>query len=248
MKCIDLLTAATTALRDLYAGYPEGEVAAPSGKGVKALLRDLVTYLRENGVDDEGAWDCDATEGIEVRETPDFEPFTLVARAHSTSEYGDGPEYAEIRVTPQFVEQLVRLSRLCKEHGLESVTVRDAVDRWDQEDDLRIRGDTLRVYGGDFWFEAYPKYADYNVETVAISIARLASVATRPTEVAGFLRVGDKVFCADDEDALDCLIDLYEGGKGSGSTCDECGAQVEEVIGCPDGSEICRQCFDQGAR
>jgi predicted DNA-binding transcriptional regulator AlpA len=74
-KCVQLLAAATTALLDLHAGFSEKEILAPSGKGLNALLRDLVTYLRENGVDDEGAWDCDATEGIEVRKTPDFEPF-----------------------------------------------------------------------------------------------------------------------------------------------------------------------------
>lgn len=29
-------------------------------------------------------------------------------------------------------------------------------------------------------------------------------------------------------------------------TCDKCGTEVEEVIGCPDGREICRACFDAG--
>jgi hypothetical protein len=220
---------------------------------LNALLRDLVTYLRENGVDDEGAWDCDATEGIEVRKTPDFEPFVLVVRARSTSKYGDGPQYAEIRVTTEFVEHLVRLSRLCKEHRLRSVTAGyAAVDRWDQEDDLRITGDTLRVYGDDFWFEAYPKYGNYTVETVAIDIEDLASVATRSKEFVDFRRVGDKVFYADDDDVLNEIIALYEADdegddEDEGETCDECGAQVDEVIGCPDGMEICRKCFDQGA-
>jgi hypothetical protein len=249
-RSTQLLAAATTAIRDLQAGYPANEIVAPSGMGVDTLLRDLVAYLRGIGFDDEGSWDCDATDGIEVRKTPEFEPFTLVAEARATSQFGlgPGPAYAEIRVTPEFVERLLRLSKLCKEHGLRSVTTDDAVDRWDQEDDLRIRGCSLRVYGGDFWFEAYPKYASYNVETVSIGIADLASVAALSTEGAGFRRVGDKVFYADDEDALDCLIDLYEGeDEGEAETCDECGCHTDEVIGCPDGAEICRQCFDQGA-
>jgi hypothetical protein len=234
MNSIQLLTTATTAIRDIQAGYRDNDIVAPSGRGVNALLRDLVTYLRENGVDDEGAWDCDATEGIAVRKTPDFEPFILVAQARAANEFGEGPEYAEIRVTPQFVEKLVRLSRLCEEHGLRSVTTGDAaVDRWDQEDELRIRGDSLRVYGDDFWFEAYPKYGNYNVETVAISIADLASVATLSTEGAGFHRVGDKVFYVDDADALDGLIALYEGeyedDEDEGATCDECGTQVDRL-------------------
>jgi formylmethanofuran dehydrogenase subunit E len=29
--------------------------------------------------------------------------------------------------------------------------------------------------------------------------------------------------------------------------CDNCGAEVSEIIGCPDGKEVCRDCFDAGA-
>lgn len=32
------------------------------------------------------------------------------------------------------------------------------------------------------------------------------------------------------------------------SECSQCGAQVSEVIGCPDGQEVCQQCFDAGSR
>jgi len=31
------------------------------------------------------------------------------------------------------------------------------------------------------------------------------------------------------------------------STCDECGERVSEVVGCPDGAEVCRDCFNAGA-
>lgn len=30
------------------------------------------------------------------------------------------------------------------------------------------------------------------------------------------------------------------------SKCDECKKQVKEIIGCPDGAEICQACFDAG--
>lgn len=30
------------------------------------------------------------------------------------------------------------------------------------------------------------------------------------------------------------------------ATCADCGEVVESVVGCPDGAEICRQCFDNG--
>lgn len=80
----------------------------------------------------------------------------------------------------------------------------------------------------------------------------LASVATRSKEFVDFRRVGDKVFYADDDDVLNEIIAPYEADdegddEDEGETCDECGAQVDEVIGCPDGMEICRKCFDQGA-
>jgi len=240
-KCMNFLSAATTAIRDQYVGFPDDEIVAPSGKGINTLLRDLVTYLRESGVDDEGCWDCDATKGIAVRKPPTFEPFTLVVEARPISEYGEGPNWAEFTVTPQLVDRLIQLSLLCEENGLESVTVNEGPDLWEQEDELRIRGNTLRVYGSDFWFEAHPKHADYYIETVSIDVGDLASVSALSTEVAGFRRVGDKVFYAGDEDSLDGLIALYEGGA-----CDECGCDDEEVIGCPDGAEICQSCFDAG--
>jgi len=240
-KCMKLLNAATTAIRDLYSGYPANEIVAPSGMGAQAILRDLVTYLRENGVDDQGAWDCDATEGIAVRKPPVFQPFTLVVEARPISEYGEGPNWAAFTVTPGFIERLLKLSKLCEEQGLESVSVDEGPDLWDQEDDLRIGWNSLRVYGSDFWFEARPKHADYNVETSSIGIGDLASVSVLSTEGAGFRRVGDKVFYAGDEDAIDGLIALYEG-----ETCDECGCHTDEVIGCPDGAEVCQDCFDAG--
>jgi hypothetical protein len=210
---MELLAVATTAIRDQYMGFPDDEIVAPSGMGMKILLRDLVTHLRGNGIDDEGSWDCDATEGIEVRKTPTFEPFTLVVKARATGEFGEGPDYAEVSVTPEFIERLLRLSRLCEEHGLESVTTPGAVDRWDREDELRIRGDSLRVWKDTFWFEAYPKHADYSVETAAIDIDSIVSVAVFSWEDAdaGFRRVGDKVFSAGCDDELNDLIALYEG-------------------------------------
>lgn len=178
-KCMELLAFATTALRDIHTGYPDKEIVAPSGMGLKTLLCDLVGYLRENGVDDEGGWECDATEGIEAKRLPAFEPFKLVVEAYATDEYGEGPSWAEVTVTPGFLQTLERLRRVCQDEKLESVTVPQGPDRWDLEDDLRIRGDSLRVWRDDFWFEAHPKHRDYSVETRSILIDHLIRVARK---------------------------------------------------------------------
>ena len=61
------LEIATTALCDLHKGYPPGELAAENGKGIKPLLRELVTELRRRGSCDEGAWDTEFTTGIPVK-------------------------------------------------------------------------------------------------------------------------------------------------------------------------------------
>lgn len=248
-KHMELLAIATTAIRDIYMGYPDKEIAAPSGMGIKNLLRDLVSYLRENGVDDEGGWDCDATEDIKVKREQAFEPFRLVVEAHATDEYGEGPSWAEMTVTPEFLQTLERLRRVCQDENLESLTIPQGPDRWDREDDLRIRGDSLRVWRDSFWFEAHPKHRDYSVETQSILIDHLIRVtrkiASSDTENQlpdGFAIVNGAIFYSDD-DPQDLASNFWEAGD----VCSECGSHTDGIIGCPDGAEVCQACFDNGA-
>jgi hypothetical protein len=77
-SCMDRLYIATAALRDLHVGFPHDEIAAVHGTGLRKLVRELVNFLRENGIDDEGALDCEVMDEIEpkqaentVAETPD---------------------------------------------------------------------------------------------------------------------------------------------------------------------------------
>ncbi len=35
-----------------------------------------------------------------------------------------------------------------------------------------------------------------------------------------------------------------ENTSGNLSVCSDCGQQVEGIVGCPDGAEVCRSCFD----
>lgn len=116
---------------------------------------------------------------IKAGRLPAFEPFRLVVEAYATDEFGEGPSWAEMTVTPEFLQTLERLRRVCQDENLESVTIPQSPDRWDLEDDLRIRGDSLRVWRDDFWFEAHPKHRDYSVETRSVSIGDLTRVARK---------------------------------------------------------------------
>jgi hypothetical protein len=176
----------------------------------------------------------------------EFAPFTLVVEAHAISEFGDSPKYAKLGVTPGFIEHLLALSNLCQEHQLESVTTNDAVDLWDRGEELRIRGDSLRVLKDAFWFEAYPKHADYNIETRAMILDDLIRVVKAgiggdvPREHFGWSN--GTLFYASTPDGLSDLIEAVN----SGGVCSECGARSDRVIGCPDGAEVCQACFEQG--
>lgn len=52
----------------------------------------------------------------------------------------------------------------------------------------------------------------------------------------GYLAIGDS----------DHPLPEFEGDSHTKSTCDNCGAEVESIVGCTDGAEVCQQCFDAG--
>lgn len=145
-----------------------------------------------------------------------FEPFKLVVKAYAVSDYYvGGPSWAEVTVTPKFLHTLKRLRRFCREEVLESVTIQESPDRWDLQDDLRIRDDSMRVFGDSFWFEARPKHADYFVETQMIGIDDLISVAEKiagndvesPMPDGFLIRRG--VVFYDNSNSEDDLADMY---------------------------------------
>lgn len=144
-------------------------------------------------------------------------PFKLIIDAYACSEFGDGPAYAELTVYQVFFDRLRELSWLCKERGLESVSVPAGPDYWDNEDDLRIRGNSLVVTDDSFWFSAYPKHADYAVETRAIDIETFIQIATEgpaftsdsPLAECFEWHNGKLYFCGD-TGLLPDLIDMVE--------------------------------------
>jgi hypothetical protein len=68
---IQMLAAATTALRDLSMDWQPREICALNGEaGLPALVRGLVSELRGRGLDDEGGWNCPETQNIAVGSPP----------------------------------------------------------------------------------------------------------------------------------------------------------------------------------
>ena len=143
-----------------------------------------------------------------------IETFELVIDAYALNEWGDGPAYAVVNVDRAFCDRLVRLRRLCGDNDLESVTVAAGPDRWENQDELRIRGDSLRVCGDAFWFEAYPKHADYGVETRSIEIDALLKIAAAgpnaPPESDCFRWSDSRLYYAGDPGLVTDLVDLIE--------------------------------------
>lgn len=42
------------------------------------------------------------------------------------------------------------------------------------------------------------------------------------------------------------MAPTIRAGSTELNTCDDCKAQVDHIIGCPDGAEVCQACFDAG--
>ena len=129
---------------------------------------------------------------------------TLILGAYAVSDYVDGPAWARVELTEDFLQRVERLSALCLEHGLRSVTVHDKPAEWDMQDDLRLTYDRLEVYGDSLWFTCSPKHGSYECESKAIGLAQLRAIAEGRSE-DDFIFEGDLVF--EDED----VKDLYEG-------------------------------------
>lgn len=88
--------------------------------------------------------------------------------AYAADEYGDGPTYIRLDVTPDFKAQLRNLQRLVQDNGLSEARVYTGEATWGPkgiEDKLRLSHDEMVVTHDTFWFVSQPKYADYHVET-----------------------------------------------------------------------------------
>jgi len=124
--------------------------------------------------------------------------------AYACDDYGDGPTFAELDVTPEFCARLQRLAALGSEHQLTELRVSDSPDAWgpgDVAQDMHFTMPELVVAGDSFWFTDHPKHAKYSVETRGIGITGFCD------DVAKQAR-SDPLFFGEDVDALrSCVAD-----------------------------------------
>ena len=128
---------------------------------------------------------------------------TLILGAHAVSESADGPAWARVELTEDFLREVGRLSALCSEHKLRSVTVHERPAEWDLQDDLRLTYDRLEVHGVHLWFSCSPKHGSYECESGAIELGELRSVIEGKPGY-GFVFEGDFVYQNED------VKELYE--------------------------------------
>ncbi len=88
-------------------------------------------------------------------------------------------------------------------------------------------------------------YVVYDYDTEGCSEDELA---TRPAIDAGEVQVYAAGYYAAAVDSAKIaeIFEVVSTEAGKSGACDDCGAEVESVIGCPDGAELCRSCFEAG--
>ena len=137
---------------------------------------------------------------------------TLILGAHAVNEFADGPAWARVELTEEFLRKVERLSALCSEHKLRSVTTHAAPDEWDLQDELSLTWDRLEVHGESVWFSCSPKHGTYECESKVIGLEDIKAIHTgqfggehedQPTNY-DFVFEGDFVFQNED------VKELYE--------------------------------------
>lgn len=137
---------------------------------------------------------------------------TLILGAHAVSEHADGPAWARVELTEEFLQKVERLSALCSEHKLRSVTVHVAPVEWDLQDELNLTRDRLEVHGDSLWFSCSPKHGTYECESKVIGLEDIKAILTgqlggghedQPTNY-DFVFEGDFIFQNED------VKELYE--------------------------------------
>lgn len=141
-------------------------------------------------------------------------PVTLYIGAFAVSEWGDSPDWARVDIDQEFIDVLLEMQALCKDGKLNEAARYWNID-WDQSVVSRMDACQLLVGTRSWWFQAYPKYADYACETRMIELEQLFAVlgdATRPSD--GCLAWSKDVLLYDSSGDTSGLLDmLVEAGE-----------------------------------
>ena len=172
-------------------------------------LVKAATAQAPNGVEGISA---EAIERVGYRLTPPKveKPFMFYWEAYACDEWGEGPAWAKLEITQAFVDELHKLQTQCLRDTV-NLSVDRSVDEWDSEDTLRLRGDEMHVTHSHVWFSAYPKHANYNVETRLMDIRDFFdAIDGKNTE---WLAWADGVLFKDGSSAKELAQGLVDNGE-----------------------------------
>lgn len=93
---------------------------------------------------------------------------TLILEVVSTGPNGEGPRWAKLDLEIHIWAHIEKLSQLCLQHMLASVTVNRGPNDWGGHDTVLVM-EQMVVQSDRLWFRAEPKHADYVVETLAVT-------------------------------------------------------------------------------
>jgi len=206
----------------------------------KSNVRDIVSRLRQalgaESVSQSNAFEAfakalglknwDTLSGLLKREgeptaaaAPAFQleaPVEMYVDAYSCDYAGEGPAWAKVTLTPDFLNEVLRMQLICKEQDVDIVTKSWAPEKWEAEERLRLEGDDLYVTDDSWWFRARPKHADYAVETRNVDIRDMLAllVPCSKAESTAFLTMRQgKLFCIASGDMNGFIQMLVDDGE-----------------------------------
>lgn len=149
----------------------------------------------------------------------------------------EGPRWAKVEITQQFLETLAELAHLVESLDLSELRRWREPEAWESENDYRLRESELIVSSrAMFWFRTGLKQADDDLETVGLSvpglIALLKESDTLGTEViVHALNVDDFKDMLDGSDEVcfcrNCSLTYAAGGDGYDGMCPDCADKAE---------------------
>lgn len=161
-------------------------------------------------------WDtlCGMAKAAEASPAPlKFEPFSLYMSAYVCDEWGEGPDWAVITITPEFIVELQHLQDLVATKGYGDMSTQGWAPNWDSDDTYRVGTESMSVTSTEFYFEGYPKHVSYQVRTASVPIAGLlAAIAEGGSSDIRLRMIGDKLFFGR-VSARDLIESLSDGGE-----------------------------------